>query len=269
MSDLLPEKERLTTDKNWHPWQMQELPAIPVDKKRSACAPPMPPAAKAAADKLAAAAKVARLQQEAHDEAYKTGHQEGYEAGFAQAREEGFAHGQQEGKQAGLQEMRQQSKTILAALSTLMRNVDEAWQALDDEIANAVLELALSVGRQLAREDLDAHPQQILDIVRELLHKEAVFAGKPRLWLHPEDLILVQEHLQQETSAAGWQLQPDSSMSRSGCRISSASGEIDASWEQRWQSVVDQVRRPRRRKDADNVSSQFPASTALAGKTDA
>nr|MBP9956812.1 flagellar assembly protein FliH [Pseudomonas sp.] len=41
---------------------------------------------------------------------------------------------------------------------------------------------------------------------------------------------------------AGWQLQPDELVSRGGCRVNSASGELDATWESRWDSLLEQLR---------------------------
>ena len=50
------------------------------------------------------------------------------------------------------------------------------------------------------------------------------------------------EYLGKELKAAGWALQPDDQVSRGGCRVTSATGELDATWESRWQAVRQQVR---------------------------
>ncbi|MFD2437126.1 FliH/SctL family protein [Modicisalibacter luteus] len=86
--------------------------------------------------------------------------------------------------------------------------------------------------------------------MRELLHAEPALSGRPRLWLHPADLTLVKGHLGAEFEAAGWQLQPDDTISRGGCRATSSSGELDATLESRWESITQQVRR--RHKDGQN-----------------
>lgn len=41
-----------------------------------------------------------------------------------------------------------------------------------------------------------------------------------------------------ELQAAGWQLRADDSLARGGCRVRSASGEMDASLESRWKRVA-------------------------------
>jgi flagellar assembly protein FliH len=94
----------------------------------------------------------------------------------------------------------------------------------------------------LAGEALAANPAQVVDLVRGLLHSEPPMLGKPRLWLHPLDHELVREYLGQELQAAGWVLQPDDQVSRGGCRVTGANGELDATWESRWQAVRQRVR---------------------------
>ena len=77
---------------------------------------------------------------------------------------------------------------------------------------------------------------------RSLLHTDPPLIGHQRLWLNPSDRDLVAEHLREELDAAGWTLQPDDQISRGGCRVTSANGELDATWESRWAAVKAQVR---------------------------
>ncbi|TDX30984.1 flagellar assembly protein FliH [Modicisalibacter xianhensis] len=176
-----------------------------------------------------------KARQEAYDAAYK--------AGFEEGRQAGYEKGLEEGRVAGEQELQRQTQQALTPLLPLAEGYREALDALDDEVAERLVDLALTTGRQLAGEALDAHPEVILDIVRELLHAEPSLSGRPRLWLHPADLTLVKGHLGAEFDAAGWQLQPDDTISRGGCRATSASGELDATLESRWESISRQVRR--------------------------
>ncbi|MFC3285188.1 flagellar assembly protein FliH [Litchfieldella rifensis] len=169
--------------------------------------------------------------------------QEGYRAGFEAGHGEGCAQGLQEGREAGEQEMQRQIHQALAPLGSLAKHFSEALEQLDEDVAADLVDLALATGRQLAGEALDAHPEQVVAIVRELLHVEPSLGGQPRLWLHPDDLGLVEAHLGHEFTAAGWKLQPDDQISRGGCRVSSANGELDATWERRWEAVTAQVRR--------------------------
>ncbi|MGL6159392.1 flagellar assembly protein FliH [Microbulbifer sp.] len=169
---------------------------------------------------------------------------EGWEAGFQAGREEGLARGFEEGRRAGEEESARRRRELLEPLAGLAQGFSEALSRLDEEIAADLVDLALATGRQLAGDALREHPEQILDLVRALLREEPLLGDGPRLWLHPEDLSLAEAELGRELAAAGWKLCPDPRLRRGGCRVSGAAGELDASWENRWQELREQVRRP-------------------------
>ncbi|WP_458524989.1 flagellar assembly protein FliH [Onishia taeanensis] len=227
-------------DDQWRTWQMDELQertrqtpgATPADLERQAKI-----RRRAQEHQAALEAERQRVRDEAREE--------GYREGFAKGHEEGHAEGLKEGRDAGEQELREQTQAVIAPLAPLASRFGEAIAQLDDEIADALVNLALATGRQLAGDALKASPEQILEIVRELIHVEPALSGKPRLWLHPEDLTLVEAQLGHELESAGWRLQPDDQLSRGGCRVTSQSGELDASWESRFEAIAEQIRHRR------------------------
>lgn len=264
MSDLRSNKNASRqgeqSSRQWQRWQMAELTAepVPARKKRSGGGNDGLPLTEA------------QRREQLREEARETGLEDGRQAGFEQGLNEGREQGHAEGYDAGLAEGRARAETeletrtreTLQPLHALMQGLEEARECMDDEIAKSMVELALNVGQQLARQALDARPEVVLDIVRELLHSEPALTGKPRLWLHPEDLHLVEERLGNEISAAGWQLQPDDALQRGGCRLISSSGGIDASWEERVASVCRQVRKPRRRRQTTANNKPRSGSTS-------
>ena len=219
----------------WRPWQMDELatPQEPGRQQREA--------QRQEAQRQAAFRRNAELQA-LREQAQQQAREQGYREGFAEAREAGYAAGLEEGRRQGELELQQQLQQTLQPLQGLAAQFSAALAQLDEQIAAQLVDLALVTGRQLAGEALEAHPEQILEIVRELLHSEPALSGQPRLWLHPADLLLVKAHLGAELEAAGWRLQPDGEISRGGCRASAASGELDASRERRWETLVAQIR---------------------------
>jgi flagellar assembly protein FliH len=192
-------------------------------------------------------------RKKALEAAREQGHAEGLKAGQA----EGYAEGLEEGRKAAREELQKQIEETLQPVQHLALQFSDALALLNDEMAKDLVELALSTGRQLAGEALEANPAQVVDLVRGLLHSEPAMHGKPRLWLHPKDHDLVNEYLGQELEAAGWALQPDDQVSRGGCRVTSATGELDATWESRWQAVRQQIRSRR------SASEQAAAAQAL------
>jgi len=236
---------------NWHPWQMEELPQNPASHR----------ARTGAGDRQLNLAELRdQTQRLAHDEGRRAGFEKGSKEGYTEGHVKGFEAGHREGLEKGLtegramaeQELHKALREALEPLAPLTRQFDEALRQLRDEIAGELVELAFVTGGHLARDRIDARPELILNIVRDLLHIEPMLNGKPRLWLHPDDLSLVREHLGTEFDALGWSLQPDDLMSRGGCRATSASGEIDATWEGRWEAIMTRTRRRHRQDDQDS-----------------
>ncbi|MBL7251708.1 flagellar assembly protein FliH [Alloalcanivorax sp. C16-2] len=180
------------------------------------------------------------------DKVREQARQEGYRAGFEEGHREGHAQGLQEGRRQGEEETDRQRAETLAPLAELARGFGDALASLDEGVAEELVELALTTGRQLAGDALRERPEQVLAVVRELIHDEPSLNGKTRLWLHPDDLTLVERELGAELAAAGWKLHPDDQLGRGGCRVTSPSGELDATWESRWAAVSGRVRRRRR-----------------------
>ncbi|WP_231758115.1 flagellar assembly protein FliH [Microbulbifer elongatus] len=167
-------------------------------------------------------------------QAQEEGRQQGYEAGYA----DGYEQGLNEGRETGTSETNQQRKVLLAPLEDLARNFSDALTSMDKEIAEDITRLALLVGRHLADDALKAEPQQVCGLVRTLLREESASKEQVRLWLHPEDLPLVQADLGNELNSVGWRLEQDSRLTRGGCRVTTPSGELDATREIRWQEVL-------------------------------
>ena len=236
MSEQLPSSA--TRHAPWRRWQMDELHQEQPEEHAAVHAPdPAEQARRRAAFQRQAELKAQRdkIMQEAREEGYRSG----FEAGHA----EGHAEGLEAGRQEAQQELTQQIEATLTPLLPIAERFSRALAQLDEEVAADLVDLALATGYQLAGDALKARPRQILELVKALLHTEPPLVGQQRLWLHPLDHKLVAQHLGTELEAAGWSLQPDTELTRGGCRVTSANGELDATWESRWQAVKSQVRK--------------------------
>ncbi|WP_353978869.1 flagellar assembly protein FliH [Salinicola endophyticus] len=227
---------RLGADgERWHRWQMGDLErkrsAAPGDSGRAEPAEPHQQDAKAAA--LRAEAELAC------NEGYATGHAEGHAEGYR----DGYAEGLAAANAAAELEFHKRVSLHLTPLAGLAESFREALAQLDDETANQLVELALITGRQLAGESLAANPDHILSVVRELLEADHSLNGKSRLWLHPDDLTLVSSAIGDTLEASGWECCADHALERGGCRVTSASGGLDASLGTQWKAILDQRRR--------------------------
>lgn len=170
-------------------------------------------------------AELDRLRETARATGLAEGRQEGLAAGHAQGYAAGMA--------AGEAEVRAQAAQLLALTGALPCALREAH----GEVAQAVVALAVDIARQVVHQSLEAKPDLLLPLVRELLQREPALQGDPRLLLHPLDLELVTAHLAAELQAAGWQVRADDKVARGGCMAQAGSGSLDASLETRWARV--------------------------------
>ena len=157
--------------------------------------------------------------------ALKEAEARGYEAGMARARTETSAR---------LAALEERVKRLDAVLRLLARPLEQ----LDADIESELAQLALAVGKQLARRELRIEPAQVIAILRESLALLPATARDVRLHLHPEDAATVREHLTPPAGDRAWTIVEDPTLSRGGCVIHSQSSRIDARLEARIAAVA-------------------------------
>lgn len=160
--------------------------------------------------------------------AQKEAEARGYEAGMARARAETSAR---------LVALEERVNRLDAALHLLARPLEQ----LDADIESELAQLALGVGKQLARRELRAEPAQVIAILRESLALLPAAAREVRVHLHPEDAATVREHLSAPAADRAWTIVEDPTLSRGGCVIHSQSSRIDARLEARIAAVAASV----------------------------
>ncbi|WP_258807818.1 flagellar assembly protein FliH [Pseudidiomarina sp. CB1] len=179
-----------------------------------------------------------QLREHARTEAYEKGYQEGFEKGSA----EGYSAGKETAEKEVEKAFEERCQTTLSPLNNMLSELEGALQSIDEQLAESLVQLAVTVGRQLAGEALQTHPEEILTLVREIIHEDPFIKDRPTLLLHPEDAQIVQEHLNDELKTHGWRVRHDEKLERGGCRLISSQGEIDATIEARWERIISQLR---------------------------
>lgn len=185
----------------------------------------------------------ARKLRDLHESTRKQAWAEGLKAGHAEGHKQGYAKGLEEGRAAGQHAFDERLQQLEQPFRELVLGLRQALDHLDADIGDALTDIALAAARRLAGDALDARPEHVLDMIRDLLREEPLFNGHPRLWLHPDDVALLHEPLLEEIQAAGWRVQPDASLERGGCRVTGPEGELDATRETRWQALLARARR--------------------------
>lgn len=180
--------------------------------------------------RMPTAEEIESIQQEAHHE----GHAAGYKAGHAEGHEAGHKQGQRQ----GIEESRADMQDRLKRLDSILGLLNEPLKAMDDEVEQSLLRLAIAIAKQIIRRELHQDPQQILGVVREVLSILPVNARHVRLQLHPEDAQLVAKAYADEGMTNEWRIEKDPSLGRGGCRVLTDVSRVDASLEARLASVI-------------------------------
>jgi len=159
--------------------------------------------------------------EQIREDARKEGYDEGHAAGHADAIEAGLKATKEE-----LQHMRALADSFSSAL-----------HGADQLIANDVLDLALQLAKGMLKNALPVKPELILPIVRDAIEYLPVLQQPALLVLHPDDAATVRAGIGEELDKGGWRVVEDASVGRGGCKVDTASNQIDASAAARWQRL--------------------------------
>ena len=160
------------------------------------------------------------------------------EEGYAEGLESGQAQGHAAGYAEGLALGRAEAAEELEHVRQLAATFGDAVTAADDTISNDVLELALHLARGMVRTAFDVKPDLILPVVREAIDYLPNLQQPALLMLHPEDALIVKSSIGHELDKSGWRIVEDESIARGGCRVDTASNQIDAQIASRWQRLT-------------------------------
>jgi flagellar assembly protein FliH len=97
-----------------------------------------------------------------------------------------------------------------------------------------VLELALQLSKAMLKQALQVKPSLILPIVRDAIEYLPSLQLPALLMLNPEDAEVVREGIGEELEKGGWRVIDDPSIERGGCKVDTASNQIDAQTSARW-----------------------------------
>jgi len=175
---------------------------------------------------------------EGHAEGHAEGRSEGFAAGIVAGHAEGREAGWLEGLAAGRAEVEAKLRTefaqqLAAAPSTRDRVLEGLRRAQGEWLArweSDALGLACAIAARIARREFIAEPRLTSGLVRESLR---MIAGRQRarLLLHPRDITLLGEEIQQWASSLGRQsaveIVAEESVEPGGCRVVTEWGEID------------------------------------------
>ncbi|HEY0847062.1 MAG TPA: flagellar assembly protein FliH [Noviherbaspirillum sp.] len=156
-----------------------------------------------------------------------------------EARQQGYAQGIEEGRAAGFE----QGRAEAAREAARMRQLAEAFRGevtrADEAVANDMLDLALDLAKAMLKTALKIRPELVLPVVGEAIRYLPSVQQPALLVLNPQDVPIVVEHMKDELDKAGWRIVEDPQVERGGCRVETASNQVDANSPIRWQRIAD------------------------------
>ncbi len=174
----------------------------------------------------AAAAEPPRSAEELQAEALRTARQGGYHDGYR----DGLA---------ALDSFKQSfAQQATAQMGALMQSYAGQMDALQQQMASALADAAVSLARQVVRGELSAHPQQVAAVAQEAIEALLLSARHVTVRVHPDDQPLVAQGAAEILEARGARLVADAAITRGGCVVESDIGIIDASIESRWRRAA-------------------------------
>jgi flagellar assembly protein FliH len=160
------------------------------------------------------------------------------EAIRAAARAEGYDEGQAAGYADGVNAGQAQARAELAHLQTIAATFGAAVAAADETIAADVLDLALHLSRAMLRTALEVKPELVIPVVREAIEYLPTLQQPALLMLNPQDAEIVRAGIGEELDKGGWRVVPDPAIARGGCKVETATNQIDAQAGARWQRLA-------------------------------
>ena len=154
------------------------------------------------------------------------------------ALEAAYQRGLTEGFGAASTHAGNESDEMTKRIDAFMESVQSQYTNMDSEVADALLNLAFSLARQVIRSEVELRPELVASTVRDALSSLAMKATYPTLHLNPGDIQLIRPALDEELKLRGCSVIPDPAIKRGGCRMESDNSHVDATIESRWERAL-------------------------------
>lgn len=191
----------------------------------------------------------ARQLEEISAAAYEEIREEAYKEGLQQGHAEGYQAGLNEGQQL-IEQQTQSLQAVIASLTTYLNGQD-------DEVEQALVNLATCMASSILRRELSIDSSQILAIVQEAVRSLPIKASNITVHLSEQDYQLLK---QRDDLESQWRLQIDRTLTAGGCRVTTDQSVVDYTLEDQFQQVVNAIVEPRYAQLIGKTSSNAAAA---------
>jgi flagellar assembly protein FliH len=154
------------------------------------------------------------------------------------ARQGGYQDGYRDGM-AALEGFKQGFATqITAQLGRLVESHGAQLDGLQQQLAQAVTQCALTLAREVVRSELALRPEAVVAVAQEAIDTLLLTARHVTVRVHPDDQVLVAQGAGEVLQARGARLIADATVTRGGCLVDSDIASVDGSVVNRWRRAA-------------------------------
>jgi flagellar assembly protein FliH len=176
--------------------------------------------------------------QAAEEAARQERHQQECEDAYAQGLKKGREDTSIEWQQRMDDYIAGEGQEMARRLDAVVQALDASLQAMQQHMAQDVLQLACDIARQVVRQELHVNQDALKPVVTEAL-EILVSDGRPAtVRLHPADHAAVSASLREQFAGTPVQWVADAQVALGGCLVDAAGTVVDASLEKRWQRAI-------------------------------
>lgn len=190
------------------------------------------------------AEEIEAIRQAAYEEGFSQGKQTGFDEGKAEGQAQGHEEGLTSGHEAGLEQGLEQGQTQITQQTeiweALVSQLHEPLTKVDEQVRKEVVKLAVALARAVIRTEVKTNESIILQALSEGLKALPVEENHYSIHMHPDDILLVQQHFEAETiKERSWTFIDTPGLERGGCDIVTKHNAVDLSIERRCRNVLD------------------------------
>jgi flagellar assembly protein FliH len=100
--------------------------------------------------------------------------------------------------------------------------------------------MSLELAKLIVRQSVRVKPDLVLSVIREAVSSLTGLDEHTTIHLHPADAALLRDAAGEDPMFASlpWKIIDDARIERGGCRLETATTEVDATLETRWRRVI-------------------------------
>lgn len=181
----------------------------------------------------------AQQLQEITEEAEREGRERGYQEGYQQGASAGEGKGLKLGEHKAYEETKAELEEKMQHLNNLVKALHEPVEQQDSALEHQLVEMAIQFAKHLINKELSVDPSSLFKLVERAVASLPAGSDHLRLYLHPDDLELVQEAF--ANHGHQWRFFTDDTLSRGGCRVESEQSLVDFSIEKRLTQMLQEV----------------------------